>query len=182
MKEFEKLFKEAYTINAVVQDTTELKHIYDLMKGCHSYLEIGTAEGGSLYVLAHALEPYAKITCVDKDNGTVEVMRRQCIEELAAKDIKVKEIVGNSHDWKTIADVQLSGLYDCVMIDGGHGAFDVVADAMIYGMMARKYIFFHDITMPEVKEAFDWYVFHNEFKNSYVFVKTDNFGFGVIEV
>jgi hypothetical protein len=42
--------------STTVQEYHELEHVFNLMRDCESYLEVGTAEGNSLYVLAHALK------------------------------------------------------------------------------------------------------------------------------
>jgi hypothetical protein len=51
-KTFDELWRFVVTRSAsfpVVQEYHELQHIFDLMKGCGSYLEVGSAEGNSLY-------------------------------------------------------------------------------------------------------------------------------------
>jgi len=49
----------------VVQDKEELEYVFNLLKDCESYLEVGTAEGNSLYVLANALPVNSEITYID---------------------------------------------------------------------------------------------------------------------
>lgn len=188
----------------IVQDRAELEFVFYLIRKneCESYLEVGTAEGNGLYVLAHALKKNPMYYIVydenDKeiDGGTklaVEVCeiidfgekhtklaRDEVLKNLQNLDIRITENYGNSHN--ALVKVKFRD-YDAVFIDAGHTYEDVIADAVAYGSLANKLIIFHDIQLPEVKKAFDWYCAQNpQFKNISQFINSPNYGYGIIEV
>jgi len=165
----------------VVQEYLELKHIYELIDGCKSYLEIGTAEGNSLYVLSHALAKEAKIVCVDYGEKHTRKHQENVLELLESEGINAVICTGNSHDNSTLLDC-FKCAYDVVFIDAGHTYADVVADAVMYGCYARKYIIFHDVCLPDVARAFEWYCTQIKYKNAYKFIRSQQFGYGVIEL
>jgi len=162
----------------VVQDSDELEYVYNLMQGCKSYLEVGTAEGNSLYVLTKAMPAGSKVTFVDfGENHTAEP--RQAMLDLL-KDYDIKPIYGNSNHQETYDRV--SGMYDAVMIDAGHTYDNVINDAENYGQFANKYIFFHDIQIPDVLKAFEEYAEHRSDCRQIRVVNSANYGFGILEI
>lgn len=165
----------------VVQDRKELEHIYNLMFGCENYLEVGSAEGDSLYVLSNAVREGGRITYIDWNESHTEPLRVQAIREINGKR-SIKGIHYNAHDSEAI-NMAFSGMsYDCVLIDAGHSYEDALADGIVYGSMARKYIFFHDIQIPSVKRAFDWICKNCNFGKPSVFINSENYGYGIIEI
>lgn len=161
----------------VVQDKRELEHVFNLMKDAGSYLEMGSAEGNSLYVLAHALMPGANITYVDYAENHTTQSRNEVIKLLINKGYRVRGFCGNSHDKSIIANARDS--YDCVMIDAGHTFDDVMQDAKAYLPMAQKYCFFHDVELPEVRKAFE---IQKQGKNYHYFIRSENYGYGIIKI
>lgn len=161
----------------IVQEQNELEHVFNLMKGCESYLEIGTAEGNSLYVLAHALKKGAKITCVDFGEGHTK-SNQDDVMQMLSSDYEVGMFLGNSMDPQTLPNKEK---VDCVLIDGGHDYNTVISDARMYAPLATKYSFFHDVKLPEVKRAVDEYVKENNLKY-YEFINSPSFGYGIVEV
>lgn len=184
MKDFDSLwhFITHRGVAVIVQDKAELNEIFDLIKGCNSYLEIGTAEGNSLYVLANALKNITSVSYVDKAGYNTEKPRDEIIRILEKQGIYVHRIHGSSHSNDSIREANAFAPYDVVMIDAGHEYEDVIADAMVYGEMARKYIVFHDITIGGVKKAFDWYVKEQNHKKTKTIILSEKFGYGVIEL
>lgn len=170
----------------VVQDRTELEYIFNLMKDCKSYLEVGTAEGNSLYVLAHALQEKENIVCVDFGEKHTEPPRNLVIQSLEAKGFDIIEVYGNSHGPEVVSFVPRykpgCTHFDAVLIDAGHSYEDVIADAVAFGSLAEKYIFFHDIRIPDVNRAFEWYCRQRPECKNYRVVNSENYGYGVIEV
>lgn len=162
----------------VVQDRTELEYVFNLMKDCNSYLEVGTAEGNSLYVLANAMPKGSEITYIDWAEPHTEGPRNAILEQL--KDYKITPIHGDSNDLFTLN--RLDGMYDAVLIDAGHDDFNVAIDAMLYGPMARKYIIFHDIQLPDVNRAFEWYCRQRPDCKNYRVVNSETYGYGILEV
>lgn len=201
MKTFDELWKDIEERSQrwaipIVQDYKELEYIFNLMKGCESYLEIGTAEGNGLYVLAQAIKTSDRLFVKEDDEISsrhgVEVCeiidfgelhtkaaRDEVIAKLQEMDISINENYGNSHNTKICPSYDE---YDAVFIDAGHTYEDVIADAIAYGHLATKYIFFHDIQLPEVRKAFDWYCAQNpQFKRS-EFINSTTYGYGILEV
>lgn len=178
MKTFDELWKFVNRYGSIVQDKTELENVFNLIKDCESYLEVGTAEGSSLYVLSHALKPMSYITYVDFGEKHTEKQRN---ENLAEIPNRFNSIHGNSHEPKIInlAD----GAYDVVLIDAGHTYEDVVIDAVCYGSMAQKFILFHDIQIKSVAQAFVWYCNYISAKDvSFISTLGSGYGFGIIKL
>lgn len=176
--DFESLWREITSDGVVtVQDRTELEYVFNLVKGCKSYLEVGTAEGKSLYVLAHAM-PDAEITYVDLGEMHTERRRNYYLGKLKNN---ITAIHGDSNDYSTYN--QLGGkFFDVVFIDAGHEDFNVAIDAHLYGGRATKYIIFHDVQMPDVGKVFDWYSRQMPDRRAYRVVNSANYGYGIIEV
>lgn len=162
-----------------VQERSELEHVFNLMRecDCSSYLEIGSAEGNSLYVLTHAMGHGSKVLSVNIEDHT-KTARQEIIRKLG-EHWPVFQKTGDSTDPKTIADVK--GQYDCVLIDAAHDYNSVLSDAMNYGLLAQKYIFFHDIQLPEVKHAVVQYAAQTNQTYS-TFINSDSFGYAIFEV
>ena len=206
MTDFEKLWSDLEERSRrwaipIVQNYQELEYVFNLIKDseCESYLEVGTAEGNSLYVLAQALKKkpgiFIHFNEADEEMGSTtrplvqvcEIVdfgethtkkpREEVISILRGQDICITENYGNSHNTEA-----KYGEYDIVLIDAGHSYEDVIADARAFGHLANKYIIFHDIQLPPVKAAFDWYCKQNpQFKVS-SFINSESFGYGILEV
>lgn len=168
--EFDDLWKFTNRHGQIQQDYTELKHIYELIKGCESYLEIGTAEGGSICVLGKGKK---QIAYVDYDENHT---RSQRMEALGSLGTPYQAFHGNSHDPEIIS--KITSKYDVVLIDAGHSYEDAKQDAENYGKLATKFIIFHDVQLPAVKRAFDEYT--AKFKDVRTFINSTNFGYGIV--
>lgn len=187
MKDFEQLWQEITERSnrwaiPVVQNKEELKYIFNLIQGCQSYLEVGTAEGNSLYVLSHALAEGATVNAVDYGEVHTEKPRNEIVLAIQTNlGIEATVYCGNSHDLKTISDAAYMD-YEVVFIDAGHTYPDVIADAIAYGSLATKYIIFHDICLPEVNAAFEWYCKQRSECQNFKIINSETFGYGVIKV
>lgn len=162
----------------VVQDRTELEYVFNLMRNCTSYLEVGTAEGNSLYVLANAMPKGSEITYIDWAEKHTEGPRNAILGQLT--DYKITPIHGDSNDYSTMHRVKTAS--DVVLIDAGHDDFNVALDAIFYGQFASKFIIFHDIQLPDVNRAFEWYCRQRPECKNYRIVNSTHFGYGIIEV
>lgn len=181
MSEFNQLWRDIVERSQgfpTVQEYHELEHIYNLMKGCSSYLEIGTAEGNSLYVLSHALNPNSTITCVDYCEKHTQAPQQEIVALVREQGHMVCVCAGDSTSPSTLHPHRKHP-YDCVLIDGGHDYATALSDAQMYGPLATKYIFFHDVTMPAVSEAFDEYCTMTG-RTGTRMINSDNFGYGII--
>lgn len=166
-----------------VQNREELEHVYKLLEGCRSYLEIGTAEGNSLYVLSHALLHITrKVVYIDLCEPHTREARENILQRLYMEcdGLIPTCIAGNSHERYCITAAGKFGQFDAVMIDAGHSYEDVIADAIAYGPMAKKYLIFHDICLPPVKAALEWYVRQARLKPPAYVIHSQTFGYGII--
>lgn len=181
-KTFDELWREVCQRSAsfpVVQEYHELRHVYELMQGCDSYLEVGTAEGNSLYVLAHALKPGAHITYIDIDEAHTRAPREEVVRMLKAEGFDVRGIHGDSNDPWVITEARMRS-YDVALIDAGHSYFEVVADARHYAPLASKFVCFHDVQLLDVGAAFAWYLKESGL-TAYRVVNSETFGYGIIK-
>ncbi len=182
--EFDYLWREV-TNDAfmTVQDYEELKYVFSLMEQCTSYLEIGSAEGKSLYVLGCAMPEGSHIAYVDIDEEKTRQPRIDRIKLLTdIKKHKVTGISGDSHSPIVIERAKSLGKFDAVMIDAGHSTDDVMQDWSAYGSLATKYVFFHDIALSEVRDAWD-VIRMNHRGKSWEFISHDSkFRYGILEV
>ena len=106
-----------------------------------SYLEIGSAAGGSAFLINHFLKP-EKIILVDNNQHPKAHVRGYVLS-----NIKREEIIGNSHDFGTrIRVAQTGGNYDCLMVDGDHLYDGAKSDVEYYGAFVKQggFLIFHD--------------------------------------
>lgn len=166
----------------LVQDKEELRHVFNLVQDSRGYLEIGTAEGNSLYVLANNIR--GKIFSVDFGEVHTKAPRDEIFDKLAAEYREIIFRACNSHSYESLDQMHnYFTKYDTIMIDAGHTYEDVIADACSFGWLAKRYIFFHDIQLPPVKAAFEWYCAQNpQFKNVSTFINSPNYGYGIVEI
>lgn len=162
---------------AVVQERSELEHVFNLINGCESYLEIGTAEGDSLYVLSHALKPNSRLTSVDLGEAATRRLVDEVFQYLMPKH-SVGIYRGNSTDRSTYPRKEA---HDVVLIDGGHDYDTVVSDIDMYSPLAKKFIIFHDVKLPGVKQAVDEFVAITGVKY-YEFINSNTMGYGIVKL
>lgn len=178
---FDDLWKFVKSRSAVmtVQEYSELKHVFDLMKDCDckSYLEVGSAEGNSLYVLGHAVEKHIDI--VDFGERHTRKSRQEMIDRLLDDGKIVTEYLGDSRNAETLPNKKK---YDCVLIDAGHGYNDVLSDCKMYAGLATKYIFFHDIMLEPVRDAVKDYLWKDNIGEYSTFIASETFGYGIVKV
>lgn len=164
----------------LAQNKTEMEHVYNLIIGCESYLEIGTSEGNSLYVFGHAMKSGSEITYVDAAENHTREWREGKIAALLLDDYKITGIHGNSHHKDSVEAAQKKR-YDVVFIDAGHTYSDVLQDANNYGPLADKYILFHDVQIPQVMEAYkDWLA--ETGRTGELVINSDKYGYAIVKV
>jgi len=171
---FEQLWEASCKrLPTVVQEKRELFALFSLMReiGCESYLEIGTSNGGSLWVLAGVVD--GTLTVVD----ICEAKSKALFDEAVAHT-QAHAICGDSTDPATVERAR--GEYDVVMIDGGHSYEVVSADMKNYGPMARKMIVLHDINHRDVQKL--WGEIAASIPSRCLMISTpqSTMGFGVI--
>ena len=178
MLEYDNLWRFIKARGCHVQEYEELKHVFNLIRGSESYLEVGSAEGNSMYVLGNALADGADIAFIDLGEKHTTPDRDQIIGILTSSGYKVKPIIGNTMHRACIEEAQ-KRCYDVVMIDAGHDYDEVLSDAQNYGPLATKYILFHDVKLPEVKRAIDEWRGDRDY---YEFINSESFGYGIVKV
>lgn len=134
------------------QDRQEIETVAKIIGLQDTYLEVGTAEGGSLYYFAHHLG-LKQATCVDLDEPHTRTVRNWVMGELD-EAVEVSLLSGDSRD-HSIIDVLAAKSFDVVFIDGGHDYETVKSDWINYGKLAKKYVVFHDICLPDVRKVWD---------------------------
>jgi cephalosporin hydroxylase len=117
--------------------------------------EIGSALGGTLFLLARVCSPDALIISVDFG---VPLVRRLVHRQMAAKGQRIISICGDSRSSKTISrlkSILAKNRLDCLFIDGDHSLEGVTADFVNYSPLVRAggTIVFHDI-IPDYKSRF----------------------------
>ena len=148
-----------------------------------SYLEIGSAAGGSAFLINHFLKP-EKIVLVD-DNQHPKAHIRQYI----LADVQREEIVGSSHADETRGKINALGLlFDCLMVDGDHFYEGAKDDVDYYGTLVKPggFLIFHDSTVnkpygcyqvfQELKKDKKW-----KFIAEYVSEKYNKCGIGLFQ-
>ena len=119
-------------------------------------LEIGTANGGSLFAFAGVCAPDAHIVSVDLPHGSFgggyPPWKLPLYRSFARRGQRLDLLRGDSHDPGTLAQVRtlLSRPLDLLFIDGDHTYAGVRADFESYGPLVRPggLIAFHDIAPP----------------------------------
>lgn len=174
MTDFDELWKWAQTRGTFQQEYSELKHVFNLMKNCNSYLEVGCAEGNSLYILGSAVN--GTVDYIDIDENHTRQQREQAIEKLGKP---VGKYHGDSTDYATHPR---NRRYDCILIDGGHNYETVLSDSKMYADLADKFVFWHDIQLPEVRRATDRFRSETRLGKYTSFINSNTYGFLVCEV
>lgn len=113
-------------------------------KKIESYLEVGSAAGGSVFLINHFFKP-VKIVVVD-DNKHPKAHLRPYI----LRDIPHEEVIGDSHNKNTVDQIkELCGSYDLVLLDGDHFFNGVMEDIKNYGSLLNDggFLIIHDTQM-----------------------------------
>lgn len=171
-----------------VQQREELEHVFNLMRDCEcqSYLEVGTAEGNSLYVLGHAVSKSIRLLDLCEDHTRKHMHEIVDYHTQNGKDILI--YAGDSTYPETFFGKNTARFitgernYDCILIDGGHDFATVLSDSILYVPLATKYVFWHDIQLPEVRAAVEWFCKRWQLGEYNTFINSDSFGYGVLKV
>lgn len=179
-KPFDELWRWINARGSVVtvQERHELEHVYNLMKecGCESYLEVGAAEGNSLYVLGHTAK---QSSFIDFGEPHTFEARKMVTNYLMEKGKTPIQYIGDSTEPYTMPRDQK---FDCILIDGGHDFATVLSDSILYAPLATKYVFWHDIQLPEVKAAVEWFMKRWKLGEYSTFINSDSFGYRICKI
>jgi len=161
-----------------MQKLYELNKLIEFLKSkkMNTVVEIGTATGGTFYVLCQVAPPEAHIISIDLPGGPFgggyDLNDAHIFKTYAKKGQTIYLIPKDSHDGATKKDLldRLKGKkIDVLFIDGDHSYQGVKKDFEMYEPLVEKggIIIFHDIckhaTAPECQVDKFW----NEIKDKY---------------
>jgi predicted O-methyltransferase YrrM len=159
-------------------------------------LELGTANGGTLFLLAQVAHSQAKIISVDLPYGVwgegYALWRVPIYRRFAKKEQTIHLFRGNSHAPEMLERVRKvlgNQPLDALFIDGDHSYEGVKMDFETYGPLVGEggIIAFHDIVHSEVAR-FQAHRFWTEIKQKYRHIELvnepnqKNYGIGVLYV
>lgn len=139
-----------------------------------SVIEIGTANGGSLFLIARASAGDARIVSVDMPGGPFGggyrkiAIRMLRAARVARQDLRL--IDGDSHDPATVATVKaFAAPADLLFIDGDHTFDGVAADFANYSPLVKAggMVAFHDIVPGPLSDVGEVPRYWTEVKNGY---------------
>jgi predicted O-methyltransferase YrrM len=141
------------------QEPSEIRGLLDLIAGDRprTILEIGTSNGGSLFLFARVAAPDALLVSVDLPHGEFgggyPPWRGRLYRSFAAGAQRIELLRANSHDAGTLDAVReaLGGRrVDVLFIDGDHSYDGVKRDYEMYSPLVRDggVIGIHDIVPP----------------------------------
>ena len=147
---------EGYSI-VPIQKKNEIRKLLEILKieNPKKILEIGTANGGTLFLLCKILSPNSVISSIDLPEGKYggdfyPEWKIPLYESFAKSTQKIHLIRDDSHDIKILAKLKktLEGeKLDFVLIDGDHSYNGVKQDFEMYSCLVKHggMIAFHDI-------------------------------------
>lgn len=139
-------------------------------------IEIGTAKGGTLFMLARAAASDAHLISVDlpygEFGGGYSPIRIPIYKSFARDQQRISLVRGNSHDPASLLQVQkhLSGEHvDLLFIDGDHTYEGVKQDFLLYSQLVRPggMIALHDIAKHPPSHNCHVDLFWEELKRDY---------------
>lgn len=160
-------------------------------------LEIGTAQGGTLFLFTRMIDPNARIISLDlpqgKFGGGYEDIKIPFFTNFAQRNQRIFLVRADSHSpssLSTVRSILKDQQVDFLFIDGDHTYEGVKKDFQMYSPLVRKggLIAFHDICRgpPELAGAVNKFwneikpgYFHKEIVNS---SNQEGFGIGVLYV
>jgi predicted O-methyltransferase YrrM len=134
--------------------------------------EIGTAEGGTLFLFSKVSNPDATIISIDLPESRSTKWRIPFYKSFATHNQKIHIIHSNSHSLYTVEKVQQilnNRKLDFLFIDGDHSYEGVKEDFEMYSKLVDKngLIAFHDICLHPPQTGCKVNQFWNEIKQRY---------------
>lgn len=139
-------------------------------------LEIGTFNGGTMFVMSRLARPDATIISVDlpggKYGGGYSESHMRIIKRLPSSDQTLHLLRADSHSVETreqVSHILGTGKLDLLFIDGDHTYNGVKADFEMYAPLVRSggIVAFHDIAHHPPELCSDVDVFWQELKSTY---------------
>ncbi|HEY8418619.1 MAG TPA: class I SAM-dependent methyltransferase [Limnochordales bacterium] len=164
------------------QVRSEIRAVLEMLaqRQPRTMLEIGTANGGSLFLFCRVLPPRAQIISVDLPGGPFgggyDLARENLYRAFALPGQELHLIRADSHQPETrqqVADILRGTPLDFLFIDGDHTFRGVQADFSIYGPLVHPQglVAFHDIVVvpPHIERGVEVNVFWQRVKRHYRF-------------
>jgi predicted O-methyltransferase YrrM len=174
-----------------IQNPREIRALLSILKQARpkSILEIGTASGGTLFLLTRVAAADARLVSIDlpggSGGGSYPGWKFPLFEEFPLPDQRLELIRDNSHDPAVrvrVADLVGERGLDFLLIDGDHSYEGVKSDFEMYGPLVRSpgIIAFHDIDyIPDVRRFWDEVKLGRRFEEIGA-ESGQKFGFGVL--
>ncbi len=175
------------------QIRSEIESFLELIKQKKpkNILEIGTANGGNLFLFAQVAEKGGKILSIDLPHGAFgggySRMKQVVYKNFVSSSKEIYLIRDNSHSDQSlqqVKDILGQGVLDVLFIDGDHTYEGVKADFDMYGPLVRKggIIGFHDIALSPTSD-YGVEKFWNEIKSRHhsqeIIADTKQIGYGI---
>jgi predicted O-methyltransferase YrrM len=153
-------FAFGFSVGAVTiapaQVRSEIEALLTLLKAepPQNVLEIGTARGGTLFLLSRVASADARLASIDLPGGDFgggyDRVRVPLLKALSRERQTLKLLRADSHDSRTLDDARrwFEGRpLDCLLVDGDHHFEGVRRDFLMYGPLVRPggVIAIHDI-------------------------------------
>lgn len=162
-----------------IQQLNELKSLIDLIseRKPKTVLEIGTANGGTLFLFCQASDDYATIVSIDLpggiNGGGYPLWKTPLYKKFAKKSQHLHLLRCNSHAESTVEEVKKkspSNKFDVIMIDADHSYNGVKKDFELYSPLVNKngIVVLHDIIANRFDPSIKVDQFWQEIKNNYV--------------
>lgn len=164
------------------QVRSEIRALLELLaeRQPRSMLEIGTANGGSLFLFCRVLPPGARIISVDLPGGPFgggyDLFRETLYRAFALPGQELHLIREDSHKRETrerVADILGGRPLDFLFVDGDHTFRGVQADFSMYGPLVHPQglVAFHDIVVvpPHIERDVEVNVFWERVRRHYRF-------------
>ncbi|MEM5874528.1 MAG: class I SAM-dependent methyltransferase [Candidatus Aenigmatarchaeota archaeon] len=155
-------------------------------------LEIGTADGGTLFLFSKIAGKNSKVISIDLPTG-YPFWRTLLYKSFAQDNQKIYLIRADSHKKETLNEVKQilsEKKLDFLFIDGDHSYYGVKKDFEMYGQLVRRggIIAFHDIVRGIRNDAGDVWKFWKKIKSNYKYKEIikdynqDGYGIGIVYV
>lgn len=190
------VFSKAGELITPFQDQKEIGEFADVIAELKpkNVLEIGTANGGTLFIMARLTDPAGRVISLDleggKFGGGYPEWKAPVYEAFARNGQDFHLLRGNSHEAASLARVKKllqDEPLDLLFIDGDHTYEGVSKDFEMYSPLVRPggLVGFHDI-LPHKNPVYGINKFWNEIKDGYEHQEIindpdhDGYGIGII--
>ncbi len=172
------VFRGLHGLVKPFQVEEELRTLLAIVEGSNParILEIGTATGGTLFLVSRLAHDKAHIISIDLPaghfGGGYPSWRIPFYKSFASKGQKVHLIRGNSHDSRTnkkVMDILSGEKLDFLYIDGDHTYEGVKNDFIMYSVLVKSggMIAMHDIARNPSEAGCNVHAFWEEIKLRY---------------